>query len=70
MIKVAIKYISIYTLMMFSFMLFFCVVGYYIFVFDWGDNIIYSAINAVILISLIGASIAIYYLAEKIRLVF
>lgn len=70
MIKIAIKYISIYTLMMFSFMLFFCVVGYYIFVFDWGNNIIYSAINAVILTSLIGASIAIYYLAEKIRLVF
>lgn len=70
MIKIAIKYISIYTLMIFSFMLFFCVVGYYIFVFDWGNNIIHSAINAVILISLIGVSIAIYYLAEKIRLVF
>ncbi|PNS10113.1 hypothetical protein COO59_19200 [Mixta theicola] len=70
MIKIAIKYIFIYSLMIISFMLFFCVVGCYIFVFDWGGNVICSAVNGVILISLVGASIAIYCLAEKIRLVF
>lgn len=68
MIKTIIKYFLVYALMLVSFMLFFSIIGYYLFVFDWGNSMLWSAINALMLLILICASIAIYYFAEKIKL--
>lgn len=69
MFNLIIKYFFVYTLMLFSFALFFSVIGYYTFIFDWGDNLICSLINVFILLMLSCVSIAIYYLAEKIKLI-
>lgn len=69
MIKVIIKYFLVYALMLFSFMLFFSVIGYYLFLFNWGNDLKWSAINALMLLVLICASIAIYYFAGKIKLI-
>jgi 5-bromo-4-chloroindolyl phosphate hydrolysis protein len=48
-------------------MIFFTTLGYYVFVFSWGGSVMEIAINAVLLISLVIASIAIYYFAEKMK---
>jgi hypothetical protein len=62
-----IKYLCIYVLLIFSFILFFTTLGYFIFVCDWGGDIIALAKNVFILIFLIITSIAIYYFAEKAK---
>ncbi|ARJ41275.1 hypothetical protein B1H58_04110 [Pantoea alhagi] len=69
MIIIAIKYISFYSLQFISFMFLFSVLGYYVFVFDWGGNMTWSAINAIILLMASSFSIAIYYLVGKLKLV-
>jgi len=62
-----IKYIFVYLMLLVSFMMFFTTLGYYVFVFNWGGSVMKIAINAVLLISLVIASIAIYYFAEKVK---
>lgn len=67
MFEKLVRYIFVYFLLLVSFMLFFTSLGYYIFVFNWGGSILKIAINALLLISVIALSIAIYYLAEKMK---
>lgn len=67
MFEKTIKYIFVYLMLLVSFMIFFTTLGYYVFVFSWGGSIMEIAINAVLLISLVIASIAIYYFAEKMK---
>lgn len=54
-------------MLLLSFMLFFTVLGYYVFVFDWSVSTFEVTINAALLIFAVAASIAIYYFAEKIK---
>jgi hypothetical protein len=61
------KYVIVYLMLIVSFMLFFSTLGYYIFVFDWSVTTLEITINAVLLIILLVASIAIYYFAEKLK---
>ncbi|EDX6465842.1 hypothetical protein CBH50_004604 [Salmonella enterica subsp. diarizonae serovar 60:r:e,n,x,z15] len=67
MFEKTIKYIFVYLMLLVSFMLFFTTLGYYIFVFSWGGSVMKIAINTVLLISLAIASVAIYYIAEKMK---
>lgn len=67
MFERASKYVIVYLMLIVSFMLFFSTLGYYIFVFDWSTTILEITINAVLLIILLVASIAIYYFAEKLK---
>lgn len=54
-------------MLLISFMLFFTVLGYYVFVFDWGVSTFEITINAALLIFSMATSIAIYYFAEKLK---
>lgn len=63
----AIRYIGVYLMLLMSFMLFFTVLGYYLFVFDWSVSFFDVMINAALLIFSVAASIAIYYFAEKVK---
>jgi len=63
----AIRYIGVYLMLLLSFMLFFTVLGYYVFVFDWSVSTFEVTINAALLIFAVAASIAIYYFAEKLK---
>lgn len=67
MFERASKYVIVYLMLIVSFMLFFSTLGYYIFVFDWSVTTLEITINAVLLIILLAASIAIYYFAEKLK---
>ncbi len=67
MFKRASKYVVVYLMLIVSFMLFFSILGYYIFVFDWSATTLVITINAILLIILLVASIAIYYFAEKLK---
>lgn len=63
----AIRYIGVYLMLLLSFMLFFTVLGYYVFVFDWSVSTFEVTINAALLIFAVAASIAFYYFAEKLK---
>lgn len=67
MFEKLVRYIFVYFLLLVSFLLFFTSLGYYVFVFNWGVSILKIAINALLLISVIAVSIAIYYFAEKMK---
>lgn len=67
MFERASKYVIVYLMLIVSFMLFFSTLGYYIFVFDWSVTTLEITINAVLLIILLAASIAIYYFVEKLK---
>ncbi len=67
MFERASKYVIVYLMLIVSFMLFFSTLGYYIFVFDWSVTTLEITTNAVLLIILLVASIAIYYFAEKLK---
>lgn len=67
MLNKIIKYLCVYILLIFSFILFFTTLGYYIFVCDWGGDIIVLAKNVFLLMLLIIASLAIYYFAERVK---
>lgn len=67
MFERASKYVIVYLMLIVSFMLFFSTLGYYIFVFDWSVTTLEITINAALLITLLVASIAIYYFAEKLK---
>lgn len=67
MFEKLVRYIFVYFLLLVSFLLFFTSLGYYVFVFNWSVSILKIAINALLLISVIAVSIAIYYFAEKMK---
>lgn len=67
MFEKLVRYVFVYFLLLVSFLLFFTSLGYYVFVFNWGVSILKIAINALLLISVIAVSIAIYYFAEKMK---
>ena len=67
MAKKFIKYPIAYTLSLVSFMLFFSASGYYLFIFDWHIDALMATINGLFLVVLIGISIGIYAVAEKIK---
>ena len=56
----AIRYIGVYLMLLLSFMIFYTVHGYYVFVFDWSVSTFEVTINAALLIFAVAASIAIY----------
>ena len=66
--KKIITYIAVYALLFVSFMLFFTLAGYYLFVFKWDGSTIKQAVNALILVVSLPASVAVYYVAEKLKL--
>lgn len=68
MLKKTINLFLCYVLMATGFLLFFTSCGYAIFVVDWHVSGVRIAVNAVLLLLAIAASICIYGLAEKIRL--
>lgn len=68
MLKTIIAYIAVYVLLFVSLILFFTVAGYYLFVFEWVGSTIKQAVNALILVVSLSASVAVYYVAEKLKL--
>ncbi|HAZ77405.1 MAG TPA: hypothetical protein DCX28_13405 [Enterobacteriaceae bacterium] len=68
MLKKIITYMAVYALLFMSTMLLFTVVGYYFFVFTWAGSTIKQAVNALILVVSFSASVAVYYVAEKLKL--
>lgn len=67
MIEKTIKYSLVYILIFISSVTFFSTLGYYILVFDWKSENSSLAINSGMLLLLVLTSIAIYYIAEKIK---
>ncbi|CAI0748256.1 Uncharacterised protein [Serratia quinivorans] len=67
MIRKIIKYSLVYMMIFISFVTFFSTLGYYILVFDWSNEPSNLAINSGAFLLLVLASIAIYYVAEKIK---
>ena len=67
MIKKAIIYLVGYLLVAISSLLFFCALGYYIFVFEWDVDLMRIVMNAFIIAISFIVSIAIYSLADKIK---
>lgn len=67
MIKKISAYLLSYIMTFFAALIFITCVGYYTFFFDWDISAIAIAINAVLIILAIAASIALYGLAEKIK---
>lgn len=65
--KKIITYVAVYALLFISAMLLFTVVGYYFFVFAWSGSTIKQAVNALILVVSLSASVAVYYVAEKLK---
>lgn len=68
MLKRIISLASCYILMAVGFLLFFTSCGFAIFVVDWHVSGVKIAVNAVLLLLAIAASICIYGLAERIRI--
>jgi hypothetical protein len=58
---------AVYALLFMSAMLLFTVVGYYLIVFEWAGSTIKQAVNALILVVSLSASVAVYYVAEKLK---
>lgn len=67
MIKKAIRYLVGYFLVLISFLLFFCTLGYYIFVFEWDVDLMRIVMNTFIIAISFMVSIAIYSLADKVK---
>ncbi|CAI0818380.1 Uncharacterised protein [Serratia quinivorans] len=67
MIRKIIKYSLVYMMIFISSVTFFSTLGYYILVFDWSNEASNLAINSGAFLLLVLASIAIYYIAEKIK---
>lgn len=67
MLKKIIIYMAVYALLFMSAMLLFTVVGYYLSIFEWGSSTIKQAVNALILVVSLSASVAVYYVAEKLK---
>lgn len=68
MFKNVINWIIANLIISLSALLFFGSLGYYIIWFDWSGSMLNKITHAIILLSLIIASVAIYYFGEKLRL--
>lgn len=60
-----ISYLTIYTLLIISFMLCVTVSGYYLFIFDWPEDIPRIAMHGFLCAGLNALAIGIYVVAEK-----
>ena len=67
MIRKIIKYSLVYMMIFISSVTLFSTLGYYILVFDWSNELSNLAINSGAFLLLVLVSIAIYYIAEKIK---
>lgn len=65
LIRKFISYLAIYTLLIISFMLFVTVSGYYLFIFDWPEDIPRIAMHGFLCAGLNSLAIGIYVVAEK-----
>lgn len=65
LIRKFISYLAIYTLLIISFMLFVTVSGYYLFIFDWPDEVPRIAMHGFLCAGLNALAIGIYVVAEK-----
>lgn len=65
LIRKFISYLAIYTLLIISFMLFVTVSGYYLFIFDWPEDVPRIAMHGFLCTGLNALAIAIYVVAEK-----
>jgi len=65
--KKIVTYLAVYAFLFISAMLLFTVVSYCFFVFTWDGSTIKQAVNALILVVSLSASVAVYYVAEKLK---
>lgn len=64
-IRKFISYLTIYTLLIISFMLFVTVSVYYLFIFDWPEDVTRIAMHGFLCVGLNSLAIGIYVVAEK-----
>ena len=65
LIRKFISYLTVYILLIISFMLFVTVSGYYLFIFDWPEDVPQIAMNGFLCAGLNALAIGIYVVAEK-----
>ncbi|MGF6099490.1 hypothetical protein M2429_000143 [Enterobacter sp. A4] len=65
LIRKFISYLTIYTLLIISFMLFVTVSVYYLFIFDWPEDVPRIAMHGFLCVGLNSLAIGIYVVAEK-----
>ncbi len=65
LIRKFISYLMVYALLIISFMLFVTVSGYYLFIFDWPDDVPRIAMHGFLCAGLNSLAIGIYVVAEK-----
>ncbi|KJN27478.1 hypothetical protein SS37_10470 [Enterobacter sichuanensis] len=65
LIRKFISYLTVYILLIISFMLFVTVSGYYLFIFDWPEDVPQIAMHGFLCAGLNALAIGIYVVAEK-----
>lgn len=65
LIRKFISYLTVYILLIISFMLFMAVSGYYLFFFDWPEDVPRIAMHGFLCAGLNALAIGIYVVAEK-----
>lgn len=65
LIRKFISYLTVYILLIISFMLFVAVSGYYLFIFDWTEDVPRIAMHGFLCAGLNALAIGIYVVAEK-----
>ena len=65
LIRKFISYLTVYILLIISFMLFMAVSGYYLFIFDWPAEVPRIAMHGFLCTGLNALAIGIYVVAEK-----
>ncbi|RAY83618.1 hypothetical protein DP190_11420 [Enterobacter cloacae] len=65
LIRKFISYLTVYILLIISFMLFVAVSGYYLFIFDWPEDVPRIAMHGFLCAGLNALAIGIYVVAEK-----
>lgn len=65
LIRKFISYLTVYILLIISFMLFVTVSGYYLFIFDWPEDVQQIAMHGFLCAGLNALAIGIYVVAEK-----
>lgn len=65
LIRKFISYLTVYILLIISFMLFMAVSGYYLFIFDWPEYVPRIAMHGFLCAGLNALAIGIYVVAEK-----
>lgn len=66
-IRTFISYLTIYTLLIISLTLFLTVSGYYLFIFDWPEDVPRIAMHGFLCAGLNALAIGVYAVAEKWR---